>query len=138
MITAINHVTLAVADLDRSLRFYVDVLGCHAMARWVRGAYLEAGTLWLCLSLDVRAEASPATGGTHLAFSVDADRFETLRDRILTAGARQWQDDRSEGPSLYFEDPDGHRLEIHVGDLRSRLAACRQAPYEGMEFLDRA
>jgi len=25
-------------------------------------------------------------------------------------------------------------LEIHGGDLASRLAACRAAPYQGMEF----
>ncbi|HBP6801995.1 LysR family transcriptional regulator [Pseudomonas aeruginosa] len=47
-----------------------------------------------------------------------------------------WKQNRSEGDSFYFLDPDGHRLEAHVGDLRSRLAACRQAPYAGMRFAD--
>jgi len=28
MITGINHITLSVTDLNRSLRFYVDVRGC--------------------------------------------------------------------------------------------------------------
>ena len=40
------------------------------------------------------------------------------------------------GRFVLLLDPDGHRLEAHVGDLRSRLAACRQAPYAGMRFAD--
>ncbi|GKQ11290.1 hypothetical protein NUKP79_50110 [Klebsiella quasipneumoniae] len=35
---------------------------------------------------------------------------------------------------LYLLDPDGHKLELHVGDLSSRLAQCREKPYSGMRF----
>ena len=52
MITGINHITLSVIDLDKSFDFYIEVLGCKPVAKWKQGAYLLAGDLWLCLSVD--------------------------------------------------------------------------------------
>ena len=43
MLTGINHITLAVTDLDRSMEFYIDILGMKPHVRWDRGAYLTAG-----------------------------------------------------------------------------------------------
>ncbi|WP_441289801.1 fosfomycin resistance glutathione transferase [Sorangium sp. KYC3313] len=133
-IGGVNHVTLAVRDLDRAVQFYVQVLGGTRRAQWARGAYLELGALWLCLELDARAGRQ--ADDSHLAFSVDAEGLASLGEAIRLSGARIWKENRSEGASLYFEDPDGHKLEIHVGDLRTRLASCREKPCEGMEFFD--
>jgi glutathione S-transferase fosA5 len=43
MISGVNHITLAVRDLECSFRFYVETLGAKPLARWSRGAYLLAG-----------------------------------------------------------------------------------------------
>ena len=119
-ITGLNHLTFAVSDLDRSVAFYRDLLGCELRAVWTTGAYLEAGSLWLCLSVDDKTRRTPHPDYTHAAFSVDAGEFEALSARVQ-AVAPIWKDNRSEGVSLYFLDPDGHRLELHLGDLESRL-----------------
>jgi hypothetical protein len=37
---------------------------------------------------------------------------------------------------LLLPRPDGHKLELHVGSLAQRLAACREQPYKGMVFYD--
>lgn len=122
-IRGVNHVTLVVTELSRSIAFYVETLGFRLRARWKRGAYLD-GPVWLCLELGT-AVARP--DDSHIAFTVDA---------IADVAATKWKDNTSEGASLYLLDPDGHKLEVHVGDLETRLNACRERPYDGMEFFD--
>ncbi|NQX87413.1 MAG: VOC family protein [Halioglobus sp.] len=121
MISGINHITFAVSDLDRSRKFYRDVLGCNEVYCWSGGAYLEAGSLWVCLSVD--SSASGSLDYTHVAFTVMPEDFAPLSDSIIKSGARIWKQNQSEGDSLYFCCPDGHRLELHIGDLQSRLRA---------------
>ncbi|WP_229709118.1 fosfomycin resistance glutathione transferase [Silvimonas iriomotensis] len=134
-VSGINHLTLAVTDVARALRFYVEGLGARLHAQWDGGAYLTVGGQWLCLSLDAdRAAHRTTTDYTHLAFSVTPADFAPLCARLAASGAPSWKDNRSEGDSFYFLDPDGHRLELHVGDLASRLASCRVRPYAGMQF----
>jgi catechol 2,3-dioxygenase-like lactoylglutathione lyase family enzyme len=119
-IQGLNHLTLAVTDLDRSVVFYRDILGFELRALWADGAYLEAGSLWLCLSVDAVASDVMRSDYTHYAFDVAAGDFDALSERVR-AHAEVWKDNRSEGASLYFLDPDGHRLELHVGSLATRL-----------------
>ena len=137
MISGLNHLTLSVQDLDRSSRFYVDTLGLKPLARWPRGAYLLAGDLWLCLTLDEHARSSPPPEYSHIAFSVAGPQFDDFAARISASGAAIWQDNRSEGASLYFLDPDGHKLEIHAGDWRTRLTAMKEDPWDAnIEYFD--
>ncbi len=123
-ISGLNHLTLAVSELERSIAFYRDVLGFRLRAQWDEGAYLEAGSLWLCLSLDHVMRSAPHPDYTHVAFDVSPDAFDVLSGRVR-ASTTLWKDNKSEGPSLYFLDPDGHKLELHVGSLTSRLAHFR-------------
>jgi catechol 2,3-dioxygenase-like lactoylglutathione lyase family enzyme len=136
MLTGLNHLTLAVSDLPRSVDFYKALPGVRLKARWAAGAYLSVGDLWLCLSLDDTRTVSALTDYTHYAFSVTQDDFDDLTALLRTLGVTQWKRNSSEGDSFYFSDPDGHQLELHVGDLNSRLEECRRHPYAGMEFFD--
>lgn len=127
-VTGINHITLAVADLERSLSFYVEVLGFGLAACWTTGAYLVAGDLWLALLVDADRIAHSSADYSHLAFSVRAEDFQEIDERIRENGAIIWQENTSEGDSLYFLDPDSYKLEIHASDLAARLEAMARDP----------
>lgn len=135
MITGINHVTLSVAELPRSLAFYSEVLGMRPAARWTRGAYLLAGDLWVALLVDPHARSGPLPEYTHLAFTVPQREFDRLAARVRESGATIFKENQSEGDSLYFLDPDGHKLEIHTTDLEARLRSARAKPWDGLEIL---
>ena len=136
MLSGLNHLTLAVSDLTPSVDFYHQLLGMRLHARWDGGAYLSCGEQWLCLSLDaLRHKIAPEKSDyTHYAFSVAEADFASMTERLAQVGVVVWKDNRSEGASYYFLDPDGHKLELHVGSLAQRLAACRERPYQGMVF----
>ena len=119
MIRGLNHITIATADLERAASFYSTVLGLTLEKTWSDGAYLSAGSLWLCLSFDKAAQAGQDY--SHIAFDLGVNDFDAMATKVRESGAVIWKTNRSEGASLYFCDPDGHRLELHVSGLASRL-----------------
>lgn len=136
MIQGINHITLSVHNLEESIIFYTQTLGCKRIAQWQKGAYLLAGNLWLCLLLDAKTRSSPLPEYTHIAFQVGKENFSAIATNIKKAGATIWQENTSEGDSLYFLDPNGHKLEIHATTLSERISACKKTPYEAMVFFE--
>lgn len=130
-VIGLNHITLAVADLNRSVQFYRDVLGFHLRALWQDGAYLEAGSLWLCLSVEPVMSSQIRPDYTHIAFSVADEFYADMNERVRSC-CIIWKDNSSEGDSTYFLDPDGHMLELHLGSLASRLAHYSRHPEKGV------
>lgn len=132
MLTGLNHITIAVSDLERSLDFYINALGFKGHVKWKQGAYLSLGDLWFCLSVDKPDEKSDYS---HIAFSISQQDFTDFSQKLIKFNIAQWKENKSEGDSLYLLDPDGHKLEIHSGDLYSRLESIKHQPYEGLEWL---
>ncbi len=136
MITGINHITLAVKNVRESFDFYVNVLNFKPIARWPEGAYLTIGNIWVALLYEENMNDRPRSDYTHLALSCRQSDFPTLRENILKAGAMEWQENATEGDSLYFCDPNGHKLELHVGDLDSRLKEMKTKRKAEVEYYD--
>ena len=137
MIRGLNHITIAVKDLEKSFTFYKDLLGFKPLMKHSKGAYFLAGDLWFCLQLDPRTRAEALPEYTHVAFTVDQNDFSKLSKKLMSAGVTFWQDNVSEGDSVYFVDPDGHKLEIHVGDWRSRIQSAKAKPWnDSLEFFE--
>ncbi len=131
MIIGLNHITLAVKNIDKSFDFYRSVLGLTPLVKWDKGAYFLVGNsgdepgagFWFCLNVDHLRQPNPCY--THYAFSVSAIDFEKMAQKITASGAYIFKENTSPGESLYFLDPDGHKLEIHVGNPEARIAVKR-------------
>ena len=132
MLDGLNHITITVKDLEKSLEFYTSVLGMKPIVKWQKGAYLTLGDLWFCLS---SGEPLPSGDYSHIALNVVEPNFSHIEKKLLNSGAQVWKENISEGNSLYFLDPNGHKLEVHVGNLDSRLLALKKNPREGLEWL---
>ncbi|HDT0722162.1 TPA: VOC family protein [Proteus mirabilis] len=123
MILGLNHLTIAVTDVKHSFDFYCYILGFKPEAIWEHGAYLSLGDLWLCLSYD---EVDDKIDYTHYAFSITEEDMQPFKKRLKRFGVIEWKQNKSEGESIYFLDPDGHKLEVHVGNLQTRLQYLRE------------
>ena len=114
-IEGIQHVNLNVQDLERSRRFYVEVLGFQL-------AFAKGTTMWLEAGGDLLGLAQgepPAEHSNHWGFRVsspeDVDAWAgRLADHDVKIGKGPYT--RSDGRSVYFRDPDGYVLEIFYVD----------------------
>jgi catechol 2,3-dioxygenase-like lactoylglutathione lyase family enzyme len=132
VLTGLNHITLAVSNIEQSLNFYVEAIGFTGHVKWDSGAYLTLGDLWLCLSLD---QPDHKSDYTHIAFDrPDAD-FGEFSLRVKRRNIAVWKQNNSEGQSIYILDPDGHKLEVHAGNLQSRLKSLTSIPFKGLVWL---
>jgi catechol 2,3-dioxygenase-like lactoylglutathione lyase family enzyme len=118
-----NHVSFPVQDLERSLRFYCDVLGLEPIPRPAfpfAGAWLRAGDLQVHLIVPPPGtpvgEPPPALNplAGHVAVAIDAYApvVEALKARsldVLEGGEAQGQ--------LWVRDPDGHLIELIVAPV---------------------
>lgn len=121
--TRIGHVHLRVADLDRAVAFYRDVLGFDVTQHYGRSAaFLSAGGYHHHIGLNVwesRGGTPPPPGHTglyHLAI-VYPSRLELARAvrrlverRVPISGAS----DHGVSEAIYLNDPDGNGLELYV------------------------
>jgi catechol 2,3-dioxygenase-like lactoylglutathione lyase family enzyme len=129
MLRGLNHITITVIDLEQSFNFYVNLLGMVPRVRWDQGAYLTLGEVWFCLSWD---QVKPSQDYCHIALDIAEHDFNTFAERLRAADVIEWKQNTSEGESVYFLDPNGHKLEIHSGNLQSRLQSLKLTPYKGL------
>ena len=118
----VGHVHLKVADLERSLAFYRDVLGFEVTQRFgAQAVFLSAGGYHHHLGLNTwesaggRPPAPGTTGLYHVAFlyPTRATLAEALR-RLLAAGIPlDGAADHGVSEALYLHDPDGNGVELY-------------------------
>jgi catechol 2,3-dioxygenase-like lactoylglutathione lyase family enzyme len=114
----LNHTIVSCRDQQRSAAFLSEILGLPPTTRFGHFLVVEADN---AVSLDF-AESSGEIAAQHYAFLVGEDEFDAAFGRIRDRGLTYWADPGKSRPGainhndggrgLYFDDPDGHRLEI--------------------------
>lgn len=118
----IGHVHLKVADLERAIAFYRDVLGFELTQRYGRqAAFLSAGGYHHHIGLNTweSSGGSPPPAGTtglyHMAilYPTRTELADALR-RLLAAGIPlEGASDHGVSEALYLRDPDGNGVELY-------------------------
>jgi len=113
------HFSLPVTDLERSAKFYSELLGMKIIQKAPRMVFLKCGDDYFILAKDtpVKYESLEKTP-VHHAFKVKAEDFEPAVEFLKQNGVKIFHtEDRRDGVfwgrQAYFLDPDGNKLEIH-------------------------
>lgn len=123
--TYVGSVHLTVSELERSLRFYGDVLGFNTRQRQDSTAWLTADGMTSPLVLTEQAGARPkpprTTGLYHFAILVPSrvDLARSLRHLVEVRYPLQGAADHLVSEALYLADPDGNGIEIYADRARS-------------------
>ena len=126
-IRGLDHVVLRISDLSRSLRFYVELLGCHEERRSdaLGLVQLRAGANLIDL-VDVSSPlgklGGPPAGAQarnvdHIALQLEHFDADAIRARLTEFGVEagevaQRYGALGMGPSIYVRDPDGNVVEL--------------------------
>ena len=121
-----DHVAINIGDMERSKRFFMEVLGLsYVFELHPKHIYLRCGLNMLAL-VEAKTPRTPRPAPrtqylgigavNHLSFRVDPDQFDQAVQALQLAKVaieRGPVDRPEEGSrSIYFRDPDGHRLEL--------------------------
>jgi catechol 2,3-dioxygenase-like lactoylglutathione lyase family enzyme len=123
-VEGIDHVAMSVRDVERSARWYIDLLGFKRLheGKWDGvPVFIGKGTTALAL-FPVREDSrSSDSGGVrmlHLAVRANRKNFLAAQEELKQRGIRFEFQDHEFSHSIYFRDPDGHRLEITTYELK--------------------
>jgi catechol 2,3-dioxygenase-like lactoylglutathione lyase family enzyme len=113
-----NHTIVSAHQSEVSARFLADILGLGAPTQWGPFQVVTTDNGANIDFMDVEGEIATQ----HYAFLVSDSEFDEIFDRIRHQELSYWADpaqtqegeinNHDGGRGVYFEDPDGHLLEI--------------------------
>jgi catechol 2,3-dioxygenase-like lactoylglutathione lyase family enzyme len=124
-IEALDHVALSVSDVEASARWYADVLAFQRLHEdmW-NGIPVFVGNDAAAIALFPASEeiGSPsvdraAVRTLHFAFRTDRENFLRAQDELKKRAIPFDFQDHEISHSIYFRDPDGHKIEITTYEL---------------------
>jgi metallothiol transferase len=126
----INHITISVSDLEKSIKFYQEVFGAKLLVEGETLAYYDLNGLWLALNIEEGISRNEIHQSyTHISFTIDDEDYEDTFKRLKELGVDVTEGRErcpAEGRSLYFRDPDGHLFEFHTKTRKDRIAFFKE------------
>ncbi len=120
----LDHVAITVADLARSTRWYCDVLGFEHRfrGRWddvptMLGLGPTLIALFPAKGQDLPWIPEKAIRVAHFALRADRKNFLMAQEELESQGIDVTFQDHDISHAIYFNDPDGHQLEITTYEL---------------------
>jgi catechol 2,3-dioxygenase-like lactoylglutathione lyase family enzyme len=122
----LHHVALLSSDVERTVRFYQQVLEFPLTEIFENRDYKGSNHFFFDIGngnllaffdfpgLDLGPYAEVLGGLHHIAISVEPERWERLKRNLDEAGVPYQLESRT---SIYFRDPDGARLELIADPL---------------------
>ena len=122
----LHHTALVSSDVERTIRFYQDVLGFPLTELIENRDYPGSSHFFFDIGngnlleffdfpgLGNEPYAEVLGGLHHMAISVEPDRWQQLVERLTGAGVEH---EVHSGVSVYFRDPDGARIELIADPL---------------------
>jgi catechol 2,3-dioxygenase-like lactoylglutathione lyase family enzyme len=110
-VVGIDHVVLHVKELGRSKHFYIDLLGFAVAHEGAGRSFLRCGSQQVALFEAGDREIHAGEEMNHLALRLADGSYETVTAMLEAEGVAFFGrpgDDRC----IYFDDPDGHRLQL--------------------------
>jgi catechol 2,3-dioxygenase-like lactoylglutathione lyase family enzyme len=114
----IDHVAMGVRDIERSAKWYIDVLGFERLHEGMWNGvptFIGKGNTGIALfpaSQEVKRSNHREIRMLHLAFRADREHFLAAQRELEKHGIKFEFQDHEISHSIYFRDPDGHQLEI--------------------------
>lgn len=122
-VEGIDHVAMSVSDMERSAQWYTEVLGFKRLfdGMWDGiPVFIGKGTTALAL-FPARGKSKTSDPADirmlHLALRANRKNFLAAQNELKERGIKFEFQDHEISHSIYFRDPDGHRLEITTYDL---------------------
>jgi catechol 2,3-dioxygenase-like lactoylglutathione lyase family enzyme len=122
----VHHIALICADVERTVRFYQDLLEFPLTEIFENRDYKGSNHFFFDIGngnllaffdlpgLDLGPYAEVLGGLHHIAISVEPERWNHLRAKLDAAGVEYMLESEV---SIYFRDPDGARLELLADPL---------------------
>src|SRR5438552_2222460 len=116
----IDHVAIAVSDVERAVQWYMDVLGFERQhqGKW-NGvpAFIGKGATAIAIFPTTHSKPAHNSEILHVAFRADRKNFLAAQKELKRRGISFEFEDHEISHSIYFRDPDDYKLEITTYDV---------------------